>query len=153
MKNTARMRESYLEDVKARFHPVGTDSRAIMVHEMGHALDGYMTKRGMLEAEITQFGTIRSSVYVKRYVLDRLGWQDRVKVIRPDLLRQGITGRAYGDAIREEQRKFITEEISEYAADNESEFFAELFAEHVISPNPRRAAKIFGELIDKTLGR
>ena len=103
---------------------------------------------------IIQFTDItRSSEYVHKYVLEKLGWYDKVKSIRAELLSQKITGRAYGEAINKSLKEFITNEISEYAADNEKEFFAELFAEHVMSPNPRRAARIFGELIDTTLGR
>ena len=52
MKNTARVRELYLENVMSKLHPAGTDSSAIMVHEMGHALDGYMTKMGLLGGKI-----------------------------------------------------------------------------------------------------
>ena len=36
---------------------------------------------------------------------------------------------------------------------SEEEFFAECFAEYMTSNKPRGAAKIFGEIIDKALGR
>ncbi|MDL2301321.1 hypothetical protein LJC58_03095 [Lachnospiraceae bacterium OttesenSCG-928-D06] len=36
--------KTYADDVAAGFHPVGTDHNSIIVHELGHALDGYMTK-------------------------------------------------------------------------------------------------------------
>ena len=36
---------------------------------------------------------------------------------------------------------------------NEKEFFAESFAEFIMSDNPREAAKLVGEIIDTALGR
>ncbi len=153
MKKAAKMREDYLEDVELGFHPAGTDSRAIMVHEMGHALDGYMTLKGMLGGGIIGGNVTRSSKQVQDYVLDKLGWQDKAKALRADLLKRGITGRMYKEEFDTAKNAFIKSEISEYAADNEKEFFAELFAEYVMSPHPRNAAQIFGEFIDTMLGR
>ncbi len=154
MRNAVKMRELYLEDVALGFHPVGTDSRAIIVHEMGHALDGYMTSKGMLGGKIISPGNVvRSSKQVEEYVLGKLGWQDKVKALRADLLKRGITGGRYKEEFDTAKKAFIKSEISEYAADNERELFAELFAEYVMSPHPRKAAQIFGEYIDKTLGR
>ena len=41
--------------------------------------------------------------------------------------------------------------ISEYANKNEREFFAECFAEYLMSARPREAAKIFGEVLEKIM--
>ena len=57
------------------------------------------------------------------------------------------------DKINEQRKEFITRQVSEYAADNEKEFFAECFAEYVMSDKPRKAAQIFGTIIDDALGR
>ena len=39
----------------------------------------------------------------------------------------------------------------EYANKNEREFFAECFAEYLMSARPREAAKIFGEVLEKIM--
>ena len=40
-----------------------------------------------------------------------------------------------------------------FRSDSEKEFFAECFAEYVMGENPRKAARIFGEIIENALGR
>ena len=45
--NYEKLVKRYAKDVAAGFHPIGTDHNSIIVHELGHALDGYMTKRGL----------------------------------------------------------------------------------------------------------
>lgn len=59
---------------------------------------------------------------------------------------------------------FIIKHISSYACGRqvdgtilkrtipENEFFAECFAEYVMSKNPRKAARIFSEIIGEVLG-
>ena len=41
--------------------------------------------------------------------------------------------------------------VKEYANKNEREFFAECFAEYLMSARPREAAKIFGEVLEKIM--
>lgn len=39
--------KSYLSDLKMGFHPAGTDWVSIVTHELGHALDGYLSNLGL----------------------------------------------------------------------------------------------------------
>lgn len=41
--NYAKLVKDYERDVKAGFHPLGTDPMSIVVHELGHAIDDYLT--------------------------------------------------------------------------------------------------------------
>lgn len=149
-----RLVKTYANDVAAGFHPIGTDHNSIIVHELGHALDGYMTKKGLLGGVINPYGIIRSSVDVQKQVLEQLGWNSEyLKKLKESLKAQGFTHPQIVDKINEQRKEFITRQVSEYAADNEKEFFAECFAEYVISDKPRKAAQIFGTIIDDALGR
>lgn len=149
-----RLVKTYANDVAAGFHPIGTDHNSIIVHELGHALDGYMTKKGLLGGVMNPYGIIRSSVDVQKQVLEQLGWDSEyLKKLKESLKAQGFTHPQIVDKINEQRKEFITRQVSEYAADNEKEFFAECFAEYVMSDKPRKAAQIFGTIIDDALGR
>ena len=151
--DSKRLRETYLGDVRRKFHPAGTDSRAIIVHELGHALDGYMTKMGLGGGSITPVGIYRTSDAMEMEMLRKLGWLDKASKLRQQFYDQGFCGKVLTDQVLSVKKKFITNEISEYANDNSHELFAELFAEYVMSPQPRRAAKMIGEMLMKELRR
>lgn len=42
--NIDRLKECYKKDVQSGFHPFGTDYKSILYHELGHALDGVLSK-------------------------------------------------------------------------------------------------------------
>ena len=150
--NYDKLVQNYASDVAAGFHPVGTDHNSIIVHELGHALDGYMTKKKLLGADYNSYGVLHSaSQTAKDMTLKFLGF-DRQE-IAIELKSQGLTLSQRRDILNEREKEFIAEHISKYAAENEKEFFAECFAEYVTSDEPREAAKIFGKIIDKALGR
>jgi hypothetical protein len=144
--------QKYADDVAAGFHPLGTDHNSIIVHELGHALDGYMTNKGLLGGERNRYGIISySSSAAKDMTLRFLGFDKQE--IATELKNQGLKLFERRDILEQREKDFIKQHISEYAADNEKEFFAECFSEYITSDNPREAAKIFGEIIDKALGR
>ena len=150
--NYDKLVQNYASDVAAGFHPVGTDHNSIIVHELGHALDGYMTKKKLLGADYNSYGVLHSaSQTAKDMTLKFLGF-DRQE-IAIELKSQGLTLSQRRDILNEREKEFIAEHISKYAAENEKEFFAECFAEYVTSDKPREAAKILGKIIDKALGR
>ena len=141
----------YADDVAAGFHPVGTDHNSIIVHELGHALDGYMTKQGLCGGIVK---SCRSSKKIQELVMEQLGWNaEYVDGLKKELKSKGFTNRKVDDIIKIKKEDFIAEHVSKYAADNEKEFFAECFAEYVMSENPRKAARIFGEIVESALGR
>ena len=63
----------------------------------------------------------------------------------------GYKGRELNEALEFSKKEFITKHISENANKNEREFFAECFAEYLMSARPREAAKIFGEVLEKIM--
>ncbi|MDO4838805.1 MAG: hypothetical protein Q4B32_10525, partial [Clostridia bacterium] len=58
------LNDSYKRCVKTGFHPEGTDYRSIVTHEIGHTLDGYLTRKGVAGSKlaITSKGTIKKGV-------------------------------------------------------------------------------------------
>lgn len=129
-KDMKKLANTYKYSVKLNLYPKGTTAASIVTHEIGHIFDGLFTLRGLYGASSTSFGLMRTSVRVRNEVLYRLGCRSA----DPDV-----------------QEKFILEHISEYACRNEREFFAECYSEYVTSPNPRKAARIFGEIFEEIM--
>ena len=104
----------------------------------------------MFGGEITQYGTIRSSQAIQKEILAKLGLSDqRLREIRQEWRDRGYTGRELTDAVLWERKEFISSHVSEYAATNEREFFAECFSELVTSEHPREAALALGEILER----
>lgn len=116
----SKIAESYDADVKLNWHPKGTDWKSIITHEIGHAIDGFLSRNG--------YGTITNSYNIKNASVEM-----RRKVLKELKLT----------------KKNISSEVSRYASKNDAEFFAECFAEYFDSDNPRPVAKKFGEIIEE----
>lgn len=161
--NLENLIKKYADDVAKGFHPIGTDHRSIIVHELGHALDGYMTKQRLLGADYNQFGVVStSSKTAKDMTLKMLGF-DRQEIAE-ELKRQGLKTFERRDILEQREKEFIAKHVSGYATGYDSdgnastnyperEFFAECFAEYIMSDNPREVARIFGEIIETAWGR
>ena len=145
------LKKRYDRDVRMQFHPEGTDADAIIIHEMGHQLDGYLTRNRVWGGKISIYGTTRTSATVKREVLQQLGYFDYIRVERAEWSRMGYKGRELNEALEFSKKEFITKHISEYANKNEREFFAECFSEYMTSKKPREAARIFGEVLKEIM--
>lgn len=145
------LKKRYDRDVRMQFHPEGTDADAIIIHEMGHQLDGYLTRNRVWGGKISIYGTTRTSAAVKREVLQQLGYFDYIRVERAEWSRMGYKGRELNEALEFSKKEFITKHISEYANKNEREFFAECFSEYMTSKKPREAARIFGEVLKEIM--
>ena len=112
--------QSYAEDVANGFHPAGTSGFAIVTHELGHAVDDY------LSVMLNVCGT--SGKKKSDFVSSK---------IRPKILKScGVKVEDVGT------------EVSEYATVSPAEWFAECFAEYMCSDNPRPVAKAFGEWLE-----
>ena len=149
--NYEELKKRYDRDVRMQFHPIGTDVNSIIIHEMGHQLDGYLTRKGVWGGNVSIYETTRTSVAVKREVLQRLGYFDYIRAERAEWTRMGYKGRNLNEALEFSKKEFITKYISEYACDNEREFFAECFSEYMTSRRPREAARIFGEILEEIM--
>lgn len=146
-----QLAKDYERQTKFEWNPKGTTVDSIIVHELGHQLDGFLTLKGIWGGQIGRYGTTRTSVAVKREVLQRLGYYDYVRAERENWHRMGYKGRELNEAVEFSRKEFITKHISEYANKNEREFFAECFSEYMTSKNPREAARIFGEILEEIM--
>ena len=146
-----KLKKKYEHYIKIGFSPLGTTADSIIVHEMGHQLDGYLTWKGIYGGKIEKYGVTRTSVAVRREVLQRLGYFDYTRAERADWTRMGYKERELNDALDFSKKEFITKHISEYAYKNEREFFAECFSEYMTSKKPREAARIFGEILEEIM--
>lgn len=113
---------SYVHDVDTGWHPQNTTAGSVIVHELGHAVDGYLTK--MANQGYIDIGNANT---VSSWMRPRIAREVGVKV--DDMLW----------------------EVSEYATKNAKEFFAECFAEYLESPNPRRVAMEFGKMLEEIM--
>ena len=121
-KDRAILEKSYARDVQGGFHPVNTDWRSIVVHEIGHAVDGTLTNMGLAGAK-------------SRYSYD---YKDVSAEMRPKVMKAcGLKVSA------------TFNEVSGYATKNNREWFAECFAELLYSPSPRRVAVEMGKQLDE----
>lgn len=117
------LQKQYAHDVEVGWHPRGTDANAIVMHELGHAIDDYLT---YIE---------RKAGHNKNGSPRAVSNELRAKVMRACGLRVSD----------------IRGEVSEYAAENPKEWFAECFAEWMCSSAPRKVAKEFGKQIERIL--
>jgi len=116
------IKKTYEKDLLSNFHPKGTDWKAIVTHELGHALDGYMT-----------YGNVYGG-YVN------WSWKYASAKLRPEIMKK--CGLKINDTFSH---------VSGYATHDAQEWFAECFAEYMESDNPRPVAKALGERIEEIL--
>lgn len=121
-KNAHLLSKSYEGDLKSGFHPAGTDWKAIVTHELGHALDGYLSNLGIAGQ--------KNSWMTK----------DVSALLRPKVMK--ACGLKVADAGKE---------VSYYATKNAREWFAESFAEAMKSGNPRKVAVEFMKQLTKLI--
>lgn len=119
-----KLSKSVEHDVQSGWHPQGTENpKSIIAHEIGHAIDGYLTiKKNM-------FGYTPGGNY--KYASS---------VLRPKVMK------AAGYKVSD-----VGKAVSRYATTNAKEWFAESFSEYVSSSNPRPAAAAFGRELKKLL--
>ncbi len=122
--NKAEFEKRYDETVEKKFHPEGTTADAVVVHEMGHAIDYYVSKQ-TIPREKFIWGGERVSTRIWNNAID--------------------AGRKAGDPVT---GKSIREGLSGYASSKPSEYLAEGFAEFVTSPNPRPLATKIGKRVE-----
>lgn len=149
-KDYAEMSKAYASGEKLGIYAKGTSADSIVVHELGHQIDGLLTKKGLFGSEIGEYGVIRASQEIQKEILSKIGLSDqRVKEIRKEWIERGYTGIDLTEAVKWERKEFISSHVSEYAATNEREFFAECFSELMTSQHPREAALALGEILER----
>lgn len=116
----------YAADIRSNWHPPGTDWSAVVTHEIGHAIDGYISQR-MRGTDSRYYNWHLNSSEMQEKISERLGMST--------------------------SRENISREMSRYGATQSIEWFAESFAEGMRSANPRRMAKEFMKDLDEILRR
>ena len=110
--NVEKIAKSISKDIAAGFHPVGTDWKAVVSHEFGHAIDDLLSR------------TYCASGMLNRYKPKWVSADLRPKVMK-------ACGLKVSDARKE---------VSGYATKDHFEWFAECFGEAMNSPTPRKVA-------------
>lgn len=124
--SVSALRRQYASDIRSNWHPTGTDWSAIVTHEIGHAIDGYISQR-MRATDASYFDWDFNSTGMRGKIASKLG-------VSTD-------------------SSSIAHEVSRYGATKSVEWFAESFAEGMRSTNPRRMAKEFMAELDEILRR
>ena len=138
---------SYNRDVSTRWHPYGTTAESIVVHEIGHAIDGLLAKEG-IKGGVTASGEYRyASSSLRNTIMKRAADQDET------IAEYWNVKDWDGKADKFWQSYAVEKSVSMYAAQNPQEWFAECFAEYITSANPRTVARLFGEELEKLIGR
>lgn len=122
----SKVESSYNNDVKSGWHPKGTTAESIVVHELGHAIDGLLSKEDVLGKGTSVLGKKVSS-YLKPTIMHRCG----------------LTSSSYD----------VGHNVSEYATKNPAEWLAECFAEYITSASPRPVATELGKELEKLIGK
>lgn len=125
----AHFERKYVESVQSKFHPEGTDYRSVVVHEMGHAIDRYVSRR--IDGVWGVVGPTTSTAS---------------KIWNTDIKKQE---KKHGGATR----SVIRDELSGYGSRNASEYIAEGFAEFMCSANPRATAKSIGRRLTNAINK
>ena len=120
--NVDALSSRYAKDVAKKFHPAGTDWTGIVTHEIGHAVDGYLTNTGVAG----------SNTY---------GYKSAATMIRAKVMKQ--SGLKLSD---------VASNLSIYATKSAEEWFAEAFCEGMTSAAPRTVAANLMKELDNLLG-
>lgn len=110
--NVENLTKKYARDLAGGFHPAGTDWKAIVYHEFGHAIDDHLTV-------ICHASGFKNDGFPKGVSNE----------LRPKVMK------ACGMKVYQART-----EVSEYATKNSHEWFAECFAEGMNSATPRKVA-------------
>lgn len=114
--DVARLTKLYTNDLAHGFHPTGTTFGSIVTHELGHAVDDYLSVIHQL-AGLNGWRAKKVSAYLRPRVMKACG------------LKVSDIGTA----------------VSGYATQDAQEWFAECFCEWMDSENPRPVAEEFGK--------
>lgn len=114
--NKEELEKSYQEAVNKKHFPEGTTAESAVVHEMGHAIDRYVSLKTIDPWKVNWGGeTISGRI-----------WNTDIRAAKKK--GEPMTG------------KSIRDNLSGYATKNPHEYFAEAFSEAITSPAPRKTA-------------
>ena len=127
--NRNEFAQKYEDSVKKQFHPEGTTMDSVVVHEMGHAIDDYVSKL-VIPTEKYRWHRERISSRMWNNDIDR--------------------SRKNGTPLTGKDMRLG---LSVYGGKNHAEYLAEGFAEFVTSPNPRPMATSIGKRLNTYINK
>lgn len=123
---------SYGDCITNKFHPQGTMSKgaayAVASHELGHALEGRLEK-----------------------LMKAAGVDTKAKKRKNSFVSERVKAKVLSNLALQDDLETIKDELSEYAAKDSAEFFAEAVSELLISPSPRPVAAEVGKILERFL--
>ena len=129
-----KMKEMFQKDVDKKYHPEGTDVRAILYHEMAHQMDSYLTT--LLRADD------RKKYWLERKNLSEVILDEVSEKLGADRERVKHAVSAYATkrstSIDPSDDKSI-DRVGFYNG-HDTEFFAEAISEYLCSEHPRQVA-------------
>jgi hypothetical protein len=147
-----KLKKDYNYGIKLKWNPEGTNVESIFTHEIGHQIDGLLTKNRIGGGYIDKFGAYRTSKEIQKQLFDEFGITKALSEARKTYRSQGFSVRDLNHAVDFERRELLSKYSCEYASQDSSELFACLYAEYMDSPNPRPMAKRFGEILEGLMG-
>ena len=126
-RDACALSRQYASDVRSNSHPMGTDWPSIITHEIGHAVDGYITQKLRASGSSAYWDWYRNSAALQEKIADKFAF--------------------------EPTKDRISREVSRYGATNTAEWFAESFAEGMRSSSPRRMAVELMKELDEMMRR
>ena len=123
-----KLEKQYERDLQIGYHPTGTSAISIITHEIGHAIDGFLTNNLLGITSEETWKSIKKKQYLTSTNL-------RKKILKKFKLKIAD----------------ISKEVSRYGVQNDREFFAEAFSEYFDSPNPRRVAQELGQELEELI--
>ena len=130
--NEASFAASFSNCITTQFHPQGVMSKgaayAVASHELGHAIEGRLEK-----------------------LMKAAGVQTTVKGKKNYFVSRRIKDKVLANLSLKDDPAVIKKELSDYAATDTAEFFAEAVSEYLCSPSPRPVAAEVGKILEKFL--
>lgn len=123
--NRAELEQKYAESLAKKFHPEGTTVDSNIVHEMGHAIDRYVSEKIIPRHRF---------IWNQERVSQRI-WNNDIKA-----------GQKSGEPMT---GKSIRDGLSGYASKSAGEYLAEGFSEFMTSSNPRPMATKIGKRVEQ----
>lgn len=126
-RDAGELSRHYASDVRSNWHPVGTDWPSIITHEIGHAVDGYITQKLRASDRSIYWDWYKNSAELQEKIANKFAFKPT--------------------------KDRISREVSRYGATNTVEWFAESFAEGMRSSSPRRMAIELMKELDEMMRR
>lgn len=141
----SKLVDLYEHDVSTKWHPYGTTAESIIVHELGHAIDALLARKG-IKGGVTSSGQYRyASSTLRNMIMSRAAKKDT------EIAKYWDAKDWSGKPDKFWQSHAVEESVSRYATKDNKEWFAECFAEYITSANPRIVAREFGKELERLL--